>query len=256
MEVREGCAMSILKGKVALITGASRGIGEAIAYKFVQNGASVALTGRKAAPLKKVKDTIINNNGSAELFPFDVSQVEKLDSLFQQVIETFGRLDILVNNAGIYSDTPIEDISPEEWDKVLEINLKATFFCTQKALPYLRNSKGTDNPKIINMGSLAGDIGGILAGANYGASKAGIVCLTKSFAKYLAPEDINVNAVSPGIIDTDMTENYTEDIISRIPFKRKGTPEEVADTALYLASKMSDYITGLTIPVNGGSFMK
>jgi 3-oxoacyl-[acyl-carrier protein] reductase len=186
------------------------------------------------------------------VYSLDVCNRKGIKSMFCEIYEETGQIDILVNNAGIGSLSSIEEITVEEWDEVLNINLKAPFFCSQMVIPYM---KQRNYGKIINIASVSGQTGGVLAGADYSASKAGVICITKSLAKYLAPYNINVNAVSPGIIDTRMAAFHHENTISAIPLKRKGLPEDIANAALFLASDLSDYITGCTIPVNGGSYM-
>jgi len=170
-----------------------------------------------------------------------------------KTIEALGTIDILVNNAGICYQGPVADMSEETWDKVLDVNLKGPFLCAREVMPTFKQQR---SGKIVNLGSQAGQVGGLVVGANYSASKAGVICLTKSLAKELAPFGVNVNCIAPGVIDTEMTQPFPrEEMVKSIPLGNVGEPQDVADAVLFLVSQESKYITGQTISVNGGSFM-
>jgi 3-oxoacyl-[acyl-carrier protein] reductase len=168
--------------------------------------------------------------------------------MVNQTLEAFGRIDILVNNAGIFSYTRIEDCSESEWDRMMAVNLKGTFLCSQAVMDEMKKQKFG---RIINFGSLAGQVGGLVASAPYSASKAGVMCLTKSFARVLGEYGVTVNSIAPGIVDTEMAKNHP-DMTAQIPLGRKATPEEVANAVLFLASEEGRYLTGVTLDVNGG----
>ena len=244
--------MELLKNKIALITGGSRGIGAAIVRKFVDNGATVAFTYHSSSA---AADTIVNelaaNGGSVKAYQSDAGSFEQAEKLVKDVIEDFGRIDILINNAGITRDNLMLRMNETQWDEVIHTNLKSVFNLTKHVLrPMLKNRSGS----IINMSSVVGDFGN--AGqANYAASKAGIFGFTKSIAKEVGSRSIRCNAIAPGFIATEMTdkldEKTKEQFLSGIPLKRYGNPEEVADTCLFLASDLSTYVSGQTISVCG-----
>lgn len=244
------------KEKVALVTGASSGIGRAIAVKLAAEGAKVIVnySGNSEGAQEVVND-IIALGGSAEAVKCNVSQPEEVDSMIKAIIENHGRLDILVNNAGITKDTLILRMEAEDFDRVIDINLKGTFNTIKSASKYMMKQR---TGKIINMASVIG-ITGNAGQANYAASKAGIIALTKSAAKEFASRNIYVNAVAPGYIDTRMTDvlsdKVKENILSVIPLKRTGKPEDVANVVAFLASENSNYITGQVINVDGGMVM-
>ena len=239
--------------KTALVTGASRGIGRAIALTLAAKGYAVALNyaGSQAAA-EAVKGEIEAAGGKAFTIQGDVSKAEDVDRIFKTIKEEFGQLDVLVNNAGITRDDLLMRMSEEDFDAVMDTNLKGTFHTIRHMSRYFLKQK---SGKIINMSSVSGILGN--AGqANYSASKAGVIGLTKSVARELASRRINVNAIAPGFIATDMTDAMTEEakekIAESIPFKRIGQPEEIAEMALFLASDKSDYITGQVFAVDGG----
>ena len=244
-----------LTDKVAIITGASRGIGEAIATKLSICGANIILTARNTEGLNAVKDSINAQARHAEYILSDVSSMDSLAELTANTIDEFGRIDILVNNAGITHDNIIMRMKEEDWDSVLNINLKGCFNGIKAVTrPMIKNKGG----RIINITSVIGQIGN--AGqCNYAASKAGIIGLTKSMAKELGTRNITVNAVAPGYISTDMTNKLNADLkekmISFIPLGRLGTPNDVANLVCFLASEEAGYITGQTFNVDGGMVM-
>ncbi len=244
-----------LTDKVAIITGASRGIGEAIATQLSICGANIILTARNIEGLNAVKDSINAQGRLAEAIVSDVSSMSSLEELSANAINKFGRIDILVNNAGITHDNIIMRMKEEDWDNVLNINLKGCFNGIKSVTRSMINNKGG---RIINITSVIGQIGN--AGqSNYAASKAGIIGLTKSIAKELASRNITVNAVAPGYIATDMTNKLNADLKEKmksfIPLGRLGTPNDVANLVCFLASEEAGYITGQTFNVDGGMVM-
>ena len=245
--------MGLLDGKTAIVTGSAKGIGKGIATEFAKQGATVVINycGSKEAALKTVEE-IKAFGGKAIPYQADISDYEMSKKMMDDIIKEYGAIDILVNNAGITRDNLILRMSESEFDDVIRTNLKGTFNCIKHVTKYmLKNKSG----KIINISSISG-VNGIAGQANYSASKAGIIGLTKSFAKEMSSKGININAIAPGFIETDMTkvlnDKYVEEIVNTIPSKRVGRPEDIAKAALFLASDMSDYITGQTLMVDGG----
>ena len=244
-----------LTDKVAIVTGASRGIGEAIAKQLSSCGAKIILIARNSDQLVTVKESIILNGGIAESMAGDVSNLNSISEIVTNTIDKWGRIDILVNNAGIARDNIIMRMKEDDWDSVMNINLKGCFNGIKSvARPMIKNKAG----RIINITSVIGQIGN--AGqSNYAASKAGIIGLTKSMAKELGSRNITVNAVAPGYITTDMTnelnDEVKEQLKSSIPLGRLGTPNDVANLVCFLASDEAGYITGQTFNVDGGMVM-
>lgn len=246
----------MLKGKVALITGATRGIGKAIALKFAENGADIAINYRSDNEALKNLVRELENKG-VKVLPVqgDVSILEDANRIVKETVEGLGKLDILVNNAGVTKDGLIVRMKEEDFDSVINTNLKGTFN-TMKATSSIMMKQRSG--KIINISSVVGLVGN--AGqSNYSASKAGIIGLTKSVARELGGRGINVNAIAPGFIQTDMTDvlpdKLKESMETSIPLKKLGDPEDVANLALFLGSNLSDYITGQVIAVDGGMTM-
>lgn len=245
-----------LKGKTAIITGSSRGIGKAIALKLGQMGANVVLNGASSSDaLNRTCEELKAEGINVVATIGDVRKVEDVEAMFKAAEDAFGSVDILVNNAGITKDKLIMRMSESEWDDVLDINLKGAFLCTKSATKIMMKQK---KGKIINITSVAGIMGNS-SQANYAASKAGLIGLTKSTAKELASRGINCNAVAPGFIDTEMTdvlpENVKENYINCIPQKRYGTPSDVANAVGFLVSDEANYITGQVIHIDGGLVM-
>jgi len=243
-----------LSNKVALVTGAARGIGKAIALKLYSKGASIIINDiLTEEEISKTLKEIKKNEYEAIGIRADVTKLEEVEKMAEEIIRRFGKIDILVNNVGIVRDALLIRMKEEDWDAVIRVNLKGTFNCAKTISKYMIKQKS--GGKIINISSVIGLTGNI-GQANYAASKAGIIGLTKSMAKELAPRNINVNAIAPGFIETDMTKGLPEKIrISlqeKIPLKRLGTVEDIAQVAYFLASEASSYITGQVIIVDGG----
>lgn len=241
--------------KVVLITGGARGIGFEVGRVFASRGAAVALADINGPGAVESAGHLQKAGHEAMGLAVDVSSPAEVKAMVDRVAGEWGRIDVLVNNAGICPLTPPMDITAEEWDKVLSINLKSTFLCSQAVIPVMRSQH---RGKIVNIASSAGQMGGIAVGLHYSASKAGILGLTKSLARFLAPE-IQVNAISPGTTDSEMTKSWDEtaitNIVRQIPAGRLGRPSDIAHAALFLASEEADFITGQTLSVNGGLLM-
>lgn len=241
--------------RVAIVTGASRGLGEAIARAIAAQGRMVVLVARNADKLHAVKQAIEAEGGEAEVMPCDIADGKAVAELVDAVVEKFGRLDILVNNAGITRDTLIMRMSDQQWDEVMTTNLRSAFVsCRAAAKPMVRGKWG----RIVNISSVSGLVGN--AGqANYAASKSGLLGLTKSLAKELAGKNITANVVAPGFCETDMTEVLPEAIkqgaLGFIPLRRMGRAEEVAAAVAYLTSEQAGYTTGQVLAVDGGMTM-
>lgn len=245
-----------LRNKIALITGASSGIGRAIALKYAEEGAVVVInySGNMAGAAEVVEE-IIHNGGTAEAIKCDVSNYKDVENMIGYVIGKYTRIDILVNNAGITKDTLLMKMTPQDFEMVIDINLKGTFNTIQCISRHMIRQK---SGRIINMASVVG-ITGNIGQANYAASKAGVIALTKSAAKEFAARNITVNAIAPGYIATRMTDilgdKVKDEILAKIPMKKEGNPEDIAFTAIFLAMDESNYITGQVINVDGGMVM-
>lgn len=248
--------MSRFEGKSAIVTGASRGIGREIALGLGKEGANVAVnySGSKEKAEEVVAE-IIQSGGKAFAVQADVSDADSVKKMVDQTIETFGTVDMLVNNAGITKDNLLMRMKEDEWDDVIRINLKGVFLCTKAVTRQMMRQRAG---KIVNMASIVG-VAGNPGQANYVAAKAGVIGLTKTTAKELATRHINVNAVAPGLIATDMTDVLAEDVkdqmLATIPLGKLGSPEQVAKAVLFLLSEDADYITGQTLHVDGGMVM-
>ena len=242
--------MQRLKGKTVLITGGGRGIGRSIANMFARHGALISVTDIDESTASKTAQEI---DGKIIGFRLDVSNSESVQSGISQAIDHWGHLDILINNAGYLKFTSFEDCSEEIWNRTVDINMKGTFLCAQAAGKHMKNRR---QGCIINMTSLAAKTGGVASGPAYSASKAGISAYTIGLAKALAQYDIRVNALSPGVIETDMTSTSAHDSIkATIPLGKVGSPRDVANAALFLASDDAAHITGEILDINGGLFM-
>lgn len=245
-----------LKGRTAIVTGGARGIGKAIALTFVREGAKVAIVDFDQEGALALREEIERRQGEAIAIPCDVSKSIEVNAMVEQVRKAFGRIDILVNNAGIIRRGTIETVTEEEWDRVIEVNLKGTFNCSKAVVEIMKQQR---YGKIINVSSIAGKMGDITSAPGYGPSKAGIDALTKTLARQLAPYGINVNGVAPHAIETEMSAQWSEErrkeIIASIPLGRLGKPEDVAEAVLFLASDQASFITGEILDVNGGALM-
>lgn len=245
----------LLNGKTAIVTGASRGIGAAIAHRLCETGANVVICSRSADTIAQVANTLQDSGHTVQAIVADISQKADVETLIKKTIAQFSQIDILVNNAGITRDMLLMRLKDEDWDAVLQTNLTGTMYCTRAVLrPMIRQRSG----RIINISSVVGLMGN--AGqANYAAAKAGILGLTKATAKEVGARGITVNAIAPGFITTDMTaqipEQSQEQILEMIPLRGFGDPEDVADAVCFLASDAARYITGQTLQVDGGMVM-
>ena len=241
-----------LSAKTAIVTGASQGLGKAVALALAANGARVACVARSVEKLNETVQQIQDAGGQAEAFACDVTDRESVDELVDQVVEQWEKLDILVNNAGITRDTLLPRMSDEEWDTVIDTNLRGCFLFSRAASRYMMRAR---YGRIINMSSVSGLIGNP-GQTNYSASKAGLIGLTRSLSRELAGRKITINAVAPGFIESDMTAALGEMIIAevkkRIPARRLGTAEDVAAAVLFLAGDAASYITGHVLTVDGG----
>lgn len=252
--------MKLLEGKTALITGATRGIGKAIALKFASEGADIAFTGRgenetQIASLDSTRQEIEALGVKCTAYAGNASDFAQTEEIVQKIKEEFGSIDILVNNAGITKDTLLLRMTEEQWDSVINTNLKSTFNFTHACLPIMMRQRGGS---IINMSSVVG-VHGNAGQANYAASKAGMIAMAKSVALEMGPKGIRVNVLAPGFIETDMTSALSDEIREewkkKIPLRRAGQTEDIANAALYLASNLSSYVTGQVIQVDGGMNM-
>jgi len=244
-----------LSKKVAVVTGASRGIGRSMAETYARAGAHVICVSRNEDALNVVADGIKSNGGSASVTPFNVSNLEEFQNLIKDTTDTYGSVDILVNNAGITRDTLIVRMSEEDWDTVIDVNLKGAFNGIKAVTRTMMKQR---YGRIINISSVVG-LTGNAGQVNYAASKAGLIGLTKATAKEIGSRGITVNCIAPGYIATDMTgqmDDKAKDLlISQIPLGRIGSPDDIAATALFLASDEAGYITGQTFTVDGGMVM-
>ena len=245
----------MLSGKVAIVTGASRGIGRAIALALVAQGAKVVASARNAEALDNLVAEIEGQGGEAIAVAGDVASGTDAARLIEQALAAYGQIDILVNNAGITRDGLLLRMKDEDWDAVIDTNLKGAFLCIRAAAKVMSKQR---SGRIINISSVVGEMGN--AGqANYCASKAGLLGLTKSVARELARRDITVNAITPGFIVTDMTDGMTdkarESMTEQIPLGRLGEADDVANAVIFLASDQSSYVTGQVLGVNGGMYM-
>jgi len=243
--------MKDLDNKKIIVTGASGGIGNAIVKRLSENGAIILASGTRSEKLDALKSKFKN----IKTLKFDISQNEKIEEFIENAFEELGGLDCIINNAGITKDNLAIRMTLEEWKKVIDINLTSTFLLSKFAIKkMLKNKSG----KIVNITSVVGHTGN-LGQANYTASKAGIVAMSKSLALEYAKKNININCISPGFIKTAMTDNidekFKEIIVSKIPSARLGEPEDIANAVLFLSSNLSDYINGETLHVNGGMYM-
>lgn len=255
MAIRRGARM-LLEGKTAIVTGSGSGLGRCMAIELAREGADVAIWDVNRAAVEETRRTLQDLGQRSLAFTADVADGGMVNETVGQVLTAWGKIDILINNAGICQKSAIEEITEEEWDRVLGVNLKGTFLCSRAVMPVMKRQ---GSGRIINLGSIAGKVGGISAGAHYSASKAGVMCFTKSLAREMAPFGVTVNGIAPGVIESDMTRSLSggqwDDYLAGIPLGRIGRAEDVARVAVFLASSDAAYLTGEIIDVNGGQFM-
>ena len=243
--------MRLLEGKAAIITGSSRGIGRAIAEAFAENGASLVIHGTSEESLRPLAEEL-----GCSFVAGDIGELSTSQRLTEECIRSFGKVDVLVNNAGINTRTKFLDLTPEEWDKILRVNLTGAFYACKCVLPHMLAQK---SGVILNMSSRAGKTAHPTSSACYGASKAALDALTRKLAYDFGAEGIRVNAICPGPVETDMSLQWTADyrakILDNIPLRKLGRAEDIADLAVFLASDSSAFITGESININGGTYM-
>ena len=247
--------MGLLEGRTALITGAARGIGKAIALKFASEGADIAFTDLEINDLAKATEAEIAAFGhKVKGYAADASSFGQTQEVVKEILAEFGRIDILVNNAGITRDGLVMRMSEQQWDNVIDVNMKSAFNFMHEVVPVMARQRGGS---IINMASIAGQTGNP-GQVNYSATKAGLIAMAKSVAKEMGSRGIRANAIAPGYIISEMTaalpEAVKEEYLKQIPLRRGGTPEDIANVALFLASDLSSYVSGQVIPVNGAMY--
>ncbi len=248
--------MGDLDGRVALVTGASRGIGRAIALRLAEDGATVGVNYNSSeAAAAEVVNLIEGSGGKALALHGDVSSAEAVQDIVGELVRAYGRIDILVNNAGIIRDTLLLRMSEDDWDAVLDTNLKSAFICTKAVVRHMMKQRWG---RIVTVSSIVGIIGNP-GQANYAAAKAGLIAFTKSIAREFASRGITANAIAPGFIDTDITNHLPQELrdslLKQIPVERLGQPAEIAELAAFLASDRSSYITGQVVQIDGGLAM-
>ena len=242
-----------LEDRVAIVTGGARGIGQGICFRFADEGAKVAIFDVIPTEAKEVATEIVKSGGAALALKVDITKASEIEKAVKEVIAKFGKVDILVNNAGITRQSKVANMTEEVWDSVVDVNLKGVFLCCRAVIPHMKEQK---YGKIVSIASILAQRGGAYY-AHYGATKAGVVSFTQSLAIELGRHNINVNAIGPGIIDTpmaagDVEAEFRKGLINRIPLRRIGTPRDIADAALFLASDEAAYITGQCLYVCGG----
>lgn len=246
----------LFNGEVAIITGAAQGIGQAIAEEFCAEGARSVVIDINDEKGRAVVERIRQAGGEATYVRCDITRVAEIEIAVETALKKYGRIDALVNNAGILHSTAVEDVTEEEWDRIMAVNLKGAFFMSQKVIKVFKQQGGG---RIVNMTSLAGRMGGIANGLGYSASKAALIGLTYGLARRLAGFNINVNAIAPGTTETDILKAFTPERIEQlresVPLKRLGAPKDIANAVVFLCSAKASFITGAVLDVNGGMFM-
>jgi NAD(P)-dependent dehydrogenase (short-subunit alcohol dehydrogenase family) len=258
--VRQGVCMNELNfsGHTALITGGAQGIGKEIVFALLENGAEVIAADINESALKEISIEAEKKDLAARFHSYclDVSNVKDIETVASYAEHRLNGIDILVNNAGILHSTPIDDITEEEWDRIININLKSVFFMTQKVLPSMKKKNWG---RVINMSSLAGRMGGYANGLAYSASKSGIIGLSRGMATRLAEFNITVNCIAPGTTESSLIQNFSDEkkleLQNMIPLGRLGKPRDIASLVLFLASDMAEFVTGATIDINGGMYL-
>ncbi|MBK5252050.1 MAG: SDR family oxidoreductase [Peptostreptococcaceae bacterium] len=248
--------MLTLNGRTAMITGGASGIGFAIATDFLKNGMRVALVDICQDAVMKAEKDLKEISLDVAGFECDISDNDSISSVIARIVERFKGIDVIVNCAGILSSESIQNTKRETWDKILSVNLSGTFFVTQQAIPHLEKSL---NPRIINISSVAGRMGGFQTSLAYTSSKGGIISLTYGLARQLAPQKITVNAICPGTVETKLLQAFSEEALSKlraqVPLRRIGKVEDVSAAACYFASEEAEFVTGAVLDINGGMFM-
>ena len=248
--------MENMDHKISIVTGAARGLGRAIAMELAARGADIVACDVNLEGTESVVNEVQSLGRRAISVKLDVSKAPDVSRMVDRVTKDFGRIDILVNNAGICQVAAIEEITEEDWDRVMAVNLKGVFLCSKAVMGIMKKQRFG---RIVNIGSVAGKLGGISTGANYSVSKAGVICFTKALAREMAPYGVTVNAVAPGVITTDMTLGITRgdfsNYLRNIPLGTIGSPEDIAHAVAFLASDDARYITGEILDVNGGQLM-
>jgi 3-oxoacyl-[acyl-carrier protein] reductase len=245
-----------LMNKVSVVTGGAQGLGRAIALELARKGSHLVVGDLNLEAAQRVTEEVHALGRRSLGLRVDVSNARDVSEMADRVVKEFGRIDILVNNAGICQVVTIEKMSEEDWDRVMAVNLKGVFLCSKAVMGVMKKQR---SGRIVNMGSLAGKVGGIATGANYSVSKAGVICFTKALARELAPYGVTVNAVAPGVIETDMTRGITQgdftNYLKTIPLGTIGSAEDVSHAVAFLVSDEARYITGEILDVNGGMLM-
>jgi len=245
-----------LKDRVSIVTGAAQGLGRAIAMELARRGSHVVVCDVNLEGVKGVAEDVKTLGRKALALKVDVSRPSDVSEMVDRAAKDFGRIDILVNNAGICQVVTIEEMTDEDWDRVMAVNLKGVFLCSKAVMGIMKRQR---SGRIVNMGSISGKVGGIATGANYSVSKAGVICFTKALAREMAPYGVTVNAVAPGVIETDMTLGITRgdfsDYLRNIPLGVVGSADDVAYAVAFLVSDEARYITGEILDVNGGQLM-
>ena len=248
--------MGSLRDRVSIVTGAAQGLGRAIAMELARRGSHVVVCDINLDGVKGVAEDVKTLGRKALALKVDVSRPSDVSEMVDRAAKDFGRIDILVNNAGICQVVTIEEMTDEDWDRVMAVNLKGVFLCSKAVMGIMKRQR---SGRIVNMGSISGKVGGIATGANYSVSKAGVICFTKALAREMAPYGVTVNAVAPGVIETDMTLGITRgdfsDYLRNIPLGVVGSADDVAYAVAFLVSDEARYITGEILDVNGGQLM-